>query len=99
LNDKQFGFRKQYCTTDAVTKLISDIWKYLDTKESMLAIYCDLSRAFDTINHEIRLKNLHYYGIRGHALEWFRSYLAERKHYVNYNGQDSEVESIDIGVP
>jgi hypothetical protein len=99
LNDKQFGFRKQHCTTDAVTKLINDIGKYLDIKESVLTIYCDLSRAFDTINHEIVLKKRHYYGIRGHALEWFRSYLAERKHYVNYNGQDSEVESIDIGVP
>jgi len=43
LNDMQFGFRKKHCTTDAVTKLINDIGKYLDFKESMLTIYCDLS--------------------------------------------------------
>ena len=41
LNDKQFRFRKQHGTTDVVTKLINDIGKYLDIKESVLTIYCD----------------------------------------------------------
>ena len=82
-----------------MTKLINDIGKYLDIKESMLTIYCDLFHPFDTINHEILLKKLQYYGIRGHALQWFRNYLADRKHYVNYNGQDSEVENTNMGVP
>jgi len=80
-----------------VTKLINDIGKYVDIKESVLTIY--LSRAFDTINHENLLKKLQYYGIRGHSLQWFRSYLADRKHYVNYNGQDFEVENTNMGVP
>ena len=99
LNEKQFGFRKKHSTTDAVTKFINDIGKSLDNKESVLAVYCDLSRAFDTINHEILLRKLQYYGIRGHALKWFLSYLTKRKQYVNYNGQNSEVKSINIGVP
>jgi len=99
LNDMQFGFRKKHCTTDAVTKLINDIGKYLDIKESVLTIYCDLSPAFDTINHVILLRKLQYYGIRGHSLRWFKSYLADRKHYVNYNGQDSEVENTNMSVP
>ena len=80
-----------------MTKLINDIGKYVDIKESVLTIY--LSRAFDTINHENLLKKLQYYGIRGHSLQWFRSYLADRKHYVNYNGQDSEVENTNMSVP
>ena len=80
------------------TKWINDIGKYLDIKKSVLTIYCDISRACDTINHEIVLKKLQYYGIWGHALQSFRSYLADRKHYVNYNGQDSEVEITNMGV-
>jgi hypothetical protein len=58
LNDNQFGFRKKHCTTDAVTKFINDIGKSLDNKESVLAVYCDLSRAFDNINHDILLNKL-----------------------------------------
>ena len=99
LSFKQFGFRKKHCTIDAITKFINDTGKYLDKKESVLAIYCDLSRAFDTINHGILLRKLQFYGIRGHALEWFKSYLGQRKQYINYNGHDSERVDIDIGVP
>ena len=50
----------------------------------MLAIFCDLSKAFDVIYHEIILKKLEYYGLRGMSNVWFRSYLSNIKQFVDY---------------
>ena len=65
----QFGLRHKHSTIDAVTKLITDTCKALDENEATLAIYLDLSKVFDMIDHSILLKKLDYYGIRGQALD------------------------------
>ena len=73
----QFGFRKNYATTNALTEVIDYIYKSLVEGNYVFGIYIDLKKAFDTVQHDILLSKLQHYGIRGIAFEWFRSYLAK----------------------
>ena len=99
LYDGQYGFRPKRSTIDAITDFVSDVLPSLDKRNTSLAVYLDLSKAFDTINHGILLRKLEYYGIRGRALEWFKSYLDQRRQYVNFGGVCSKLQSVEYGVP
>ena len=75
LYSNQYGFRSGHSTINAVTKFVVDCIKSMDDKESTLAVFLDLSKAFDTIDHRLLLDKLEFYGVRGKALEWFANYL------------------------
>ena len=68
-------------------------------KEHVLGLFFDLSKAFDTLNHDILLQKLHTYGIRGKALSWVKDYLSNRHQYVTFNGTNSAFLPIKCGVP
>jgi hypothetical protein len=95
----QYGFRPRHSTTQAVNQLVDDIITSFENKKYTLSVFLDLSKAFETIDHEILLKKLEWYGIRGLALEWFRSYLSNRKQYVQYKNVKSSINTIPCGVP
>ena len=99
ISDSQFGFRKYHSTTHALLSFVNKVAHALDSSSHMVGIFLDYSKAFDTINHDILLYKLSRYGIRGKALEWFRSYLSNRKQYVCLNGHSSELQYINCGVP
>jgi len=71
----------------------------LDNNSSVCALFMDLAKAFDTVNHEIPLYKLEQYGVRGVAGDAIRSYLTNRKQLVRGRGFFSPLLVIDIGVP
>ena len=79
LFDSQYGFRANHSCENAIQELLGNILKNLENNKYTGCIFLDLSKAFDTIKHEVLLKKLDRYGIRGVALDWFRSYLSGRK--------------------
>jgi len=99
LFSSQYGFRHGHSTSQAHTELLSDILLGFESNKFTLGLFLDLSKAFDTIDHGILLNKLQHYGIRGQPLDWFKSYLSNRKQYSQYNEVKSEIMQIDCGVP
>ena len=83
----------------ALLNVIDNITEQLDSKAFSLGIFIDLWKAFDTIDHNILLKKLEIYGVRGIALNWFRSYLSDRSQLVEIQGTVSSLKKITCGVP
>ena len=99
LFESQYGFRSGRNTTHATLDFIKSIEEAIESNQYAIGIFCDLSKAFDTLNHNILLQKLDHYGIRGKANEWFSSYLKDRKQYVELNNRKSTCLPIDTGVP
>ena len=99
LHSKQFGFRKNHSTSHALNYSISQIKSALRRGDHVLGIFIDLSKAFDTIDHDILLKKLEHYGVRGQPLALLKSYLSDRSQCVNVLGETSEILPIIYGVP
>ena len=95
----QYGYRKDHSTETACLELIDKLYKHLDNNQSPFCIFIDLSKAFDTINHQILLSKLKYYGLDDHAVSWFSSYLSDRKQFVEVDGVKSPTQPINTGVP
>ena len=98
-SDSQFGFRQKHSTVHAILHFINHVTSAIDEHSHNLGMFLDLSKAFDTIDHQILLYKLSHYGIRERALEWFESYLRGRKQYVSINGADSAFQQLICGVP
>ena len=82
--DNQYGFRPKHSTEYAALELVDRIITQMDKKETPINIFLDLSKAFDTIDHTILLAKLRYYGIHDTALLLLKSYLNNRKQYVEF---------------
>ena len=75
----QYGFCKKHSCEHTVTELLGEITKENENGKHTIAMFLDLSKAFDTISHELLYAKLECYGVCGTALNWFKSYLSERK--------------------
>ena len=95
----QFGFRAKHSTTQAVTEIVDNLLKEIDSGKITAGIYLDLSKAFDTVDHSILLTKLKHYGVRGEALKWFVSYLTNRQQFTVANGVCSNKQNVLYGVP
>ena len=99
LFELQFGFRNSHSTNHALLSLTETIRGALDSSNFAAGIFVDLQKAFDTVDHEILLKKMEHYGIRGIANKWFESYLTNRQQFVSVNGYDSKNLLMKFGVP
>ena len=99
LSKHQFGFRKNHSTDHAIIELSDNITKAMDEDKYTIGIFLDLSKAFDTVNHQILLNKLEHYGIRGLCLKWFESDLHGRTQIVKFGDHRSNKMSLTTGVP
>ena len=95
----QFGFQKNNSTELAVINSINDIISSLDNKLVTCAIFLDLAKAFNSVNHKILLNKLEKYGIRGIPLLLLENYLNNREQVTNVNNFKSSKLHINVGVP
>lgn len=99
LSPSQFGFRSKHSTAMAIINMIDRVSDELDKKNECVGIFIDLSKAFDTLDHNILLRKLALYGVRGIAIEWFSSYLSNRHQFVEIDNVKSVLLPVDCGVP
>ena len=99
LFEKQFRFRDNHSTSHALISLIDLIKKHLDNDYFVCGVFNLLQKAFDTVNHEILLAEVDFYGIPGLANSWLKLFLEKRKQYVNSPGHFSIVKAATCGVP
>ncbi len=95
----QYGFRNKHSTELAALEIVDRLLTDMDNGETPINIYVDLSKAFDTLNNEILLQKLNYYGVNDTSLNLFKNYLTDRKQYVEYNEVNSDMLNITTGVP
>ena len=95
----QSGFRSLHSVVTCLLKGTSDWYIDIDNGRYTAMTFIDLKKAFDTVDHQILLDKMHFYGITGHAHKWFSSHLDNRKQCCRVNGTTSSIENIDFGVP
>ena len=99
LYKSQYGFRSSHSCENAITELVGHVIKSQELGKHTAALFLDLSKAFDTLEHAVLLKKLEIYGIRGPLLDWFNSYLDQRKLMAKCNNTLSRKYNISYGAP
>ena len=99
LSSIQSGFRPLHSTSTCLTHVTNNLLENMDKGLPTGLLFLDLSKAFDTLDHNIMLDKLTVLGFNRAAVQWFRSYLTTRTQCVNVNGVLSEPQIINFGVP
>jgi hypothetical protein len=96
----QYGFQESKGTKFALEKLSETVRNALEKRMSVILLFIDLKKAFDTVDHEILLHKLNNMGIRRKMFEWFISYLKDRRIRIKIRDDYvSEPASTSTGVP
>jgi len=99
LSKQQYGFRKNSSCEHAMFDLLATIEENQNNKEITNLTFIDLSKAFDTISHEILIDKLKNYGVGDTASNWFKNYLGNRSHQTKFKGHLSTTMISHAGVP
>ena len=95
---RQYGFRKDHSTTDAIMNLVGDILKSFDKDLMVLSVFIDMRKAFDTVPHDRVWQKLARLGVEDTELKWFISYMSGHRQFVDLNGIQSVKQNCQIGV-
>ena len=99
LHKSQSGFRKHHSCNTALINLIDKWLKSIDEDELVGAIFFDLKKAFDVVDHELLLQKLLVYQFSSNSLNWIKSYLTDRKQCVFGNKLKPSFQDVRAGVP
>lgn len=95
----QHGFRGGHSTETAIAQFTQYVNDKLDQDQFVVAIFFDLSRAFDTLHPAFVSEKIAKLGLRGHINKWITSYLSNRQFLVKIRGEVSDFYSVDTGAP
>lgn len=95
----QSGFRANHSCETAVNLVVADFKHEFQCGNTILVVFLDLQRAFETIDRETMIKKLSEYGIGGRVLSWFDSWLTGRTQRTKFDDKISDATVIDIGLP
>ncbi|CAB4027542.1 Hypothetical predicted protein, partial [Paramuricea clavata] len=99
LSSKQFGFRPKYSTTTALSNFADEVLLNMEQGNLCGAVFLDLAKAFDTVDHCILLSKLSAIGVSPSSIKWFESYLSNRKQRTSCGNELSDALPVTVGVP
>ena len=95
---KQVGFQKGYSPEHAILQVVEQINQSFEKSEFTLGVFVDLSKAFYTVDHQILLKKLEYYGIAENNLRWFKNYLKDPKQFICFEHDSTKNAKVTCGI-
>ena len=98
ISNNQFGFRDKFSTNDAIKYITSSIYNYMDNDIKVAAIFLDIRKAFDFVDHNIFLAKLDNIGIRGTTNDFFANFLKDRQQTVRIGEEYSDKKNVNYGV-
>ena len=99
ISPDQSAYLKFHSTTTCLHRVVDDWLQNMDDGMITGACFLDIEKCFNTINHDLLLQQLNWYGICNNERNWFKSYLANRSQCTFYDGKLSDILDINIGIP
>ena len=99
LGVKQWGFRSLHSTALALIGCTKDWLINVDKGNFNFAVFLDIKKAFDSVDHEILFQKLKFYDIMSNELNFFKSYLTNRSQFYQIRGFKSPIGKVLSGVP
>ena len=99
LHNSQFGFRANRSCELALNTMIENWKRSLDDSKSLVSVFLDLSKAFDTVDHLLLIRKLHFYNFSIDTIKLISNYLSNRTVRANIDGTLSKSEKMNVGIP
>ena len=95
----QSGNRKLHSTESALLHFTDELLNNMDQKKISVIVFLDMSKAFDSIRHDLMFRKLRKAGVSESACAWFESYLSQRQQVVKFQNTVSDPLPVTVGVP